>query len=80
MREAGDISAKKNEIDLKHFYSTRKRLQDQQLVLRFYIPLVLTLCFALPAIIPWYYWGESFKTAFFVASIFRYVFTLNVTW
>ena len=47
---------------------------------RFYIPLVLTLCFAMPALVPWYYWGESFKTAFFVASIFRYVFTLNITW
>jgi stearoyl-CoA desaturase (delta-9 desaturase) len=42
--------------------------------------LVLTLSFAMPALVPWYFWGESFKTAFFVASIFRYVFTLNVTW
>lgn len=47
---------------------------------RFYVPLVLLLCFTLPAFVPWYYWGESFKNAFFVASIFRYVFTLNITW
>lgn len=47
---------------------------------KYYIPLVLLLAFAMPAFVPWYFWGESFKTAFFVASIFRYVFTLNVTW
>jgi stearoyl-CoA desaturase (delta-9 desaturase) len=35
---------------------------------------------AMPTFVPWYFWGESFKTAFFVAAIFRYVFTLNVTW
>ena len=47
---------------------------------RFYVPLVLLLSFFMPAWVAWYCWGESFKTAFFVASIFRYVFTLNVTW
>jgi len=47
---------------------------------RFYLPLILLLCFALPAIVPWYFWGESLKTAFFCASIFRYILTLNVTW
>ncbi|KAK4009422.1 acyl-CoA Delta-9 desaturase [Daphnia magna] len=57
-------------------------LQDPVVVFqrKYYIPLVLTLCFTMPAVVPWYYWGESFKTSFFVASIFRYVFTLNVTW
>lgn len=34
----------------------------------------------MPAWVANYFWGESFKTAFFVASIFRYVVTLNVTW
>lgn len=47
---------------------------------QFYLPLILLLCFALPAIVPWYFWGESLKTAFFCASIFRYILTLNVTW
>jgi len=47
---------------------------------KFYVPLVLLLSFFMPAWVAWYCWGESFKTAFFVASIFRYVFTLNVTW
>ncbi|KAK4002430.1 hypothetical protein OUZ56_004258 [Daphnia magna] len=47
---------------------------------KFYIPLVLIFCFAMPTVVPWYYWGESLTTAFFVASIFRYVITLNVTW
>lgn len=47
---------------------------------KFYVPLVLVFCFAMPALVPWYYWGETFKTAFFVASIYRYVLTLNITW
>jgi len=57
-------------------------LQDPIVVYqrKFYIPLVLLVSFFLPAWVPWYYWGENFKTAFFVASIFRYVFTLNATW
>jgi stearoyl-CoA desaturase (delta-9 desaturase) len=47
---------------------------------KFYVPLVVLFCFTLPALVPWYFWGESFKTAFFIASIFRYCFTLNITW
>jgi len=47
---------------------------------KFYVPLVALFCFSLPALVPWYFWGESLKTAFFVASIFRYCLTLNVTW
>jgi len=47
---------------------------------KFYVPLVLLLSFIMPAWVANYFWGESFKTAFFVASIFRYVVTLNVTW
>ncbi|XP_046646011.1 acyl-CoA Delta-9 desaturase-like [Daphnia pulicaria] len=56
-------------------------LQDPVVVYqrKYYVPLAL-VCFALPAIVPWYFWGESFKTAFFVASVFRYVFTLHATW
>jgi len=57
-------------------------LQDPVVIYqrKFYVPLVLLLSFAMPAWVPWYFWGESFKTAFFVASIFRYVFNLNITW
>lgn len=47
---------------------------------RYYIPLAVTLCLVMPAVVPWYFWDESLQTAFFVASVFRYVLTLHATW
>lgn len=47
---------------------------------KYYMRLVLLMCIILPTIIPVYFWGESFKNAFFVAALFRYTFVLNVTW
>nr|CAH0109007.1 unnamed protein product [Daphnia galeata] len=47
---------------------------------KYYIPLAVTLCLVMPAVVPWYFWDESFQTAFFVASMFRYVLTLHATW
>lgn len=37
-------------------------------------------CFILPTFIPCYFWGETVKNAWFVATMFRYTFILNVTW
>lgn len=37
-------------------------------------------CFILPTVIPVYFWNESWINAFFVATLFRYTFILNVTW
>ncbi len=47
---------------------------------RFYVPLVVLFCFVMPTAVPVLMWGENVWTAFFVAAVFRYVFTLNVTW
>ncbi|XP_046442058.1 acyl-CoA Delta-9 desaturase-like isoform X3 [Daphnia pulex] len=57
-------------------------LQDPIVVYqrKFYIPLLIIFCFAMPTLVPWYFWGESLRTSFFVASILRYVITLNATW
>jgi stearoyl-CoA desaturase (delta-9 desaturase) len=38
------------------------------------------MCFVLPTVIPWYFWGESLWNAFFVCGILRLVFVLNITW
>jgi len=38
------------------------------------------LCFILPTILPVYGWGESWANSWFVATMFRYTFSLNVTW
>jgi len=47
---------------------------------KYYIPSVLLMCFILPTWVPCHFWGESFWTAFFVATIMRYTLTLNATW
>lgn len=47
---------------------------------RHYYPLVALLCFLMPTVVPVYYWGESAFISFYVAAVFRYVFTLNCTW
>ncbi|XP_027196846.2 stearoyl-CoA desaturase 5-like [Dermatophagoides pteronyssinus] len=47
---------------------------------KYYVPSVILMCFLLPTIIPWYYWGENFWTAFFVCAILRYILALQSTW
>ncbi|GMS95410.1 hypothetical protein PENTCL1PPCAC_17585, partial [Pristionchus entomophagus] len=46
---------------------------------RHYHLLVINICFLIPAVIPFHLWDESPLVAFYVASMFRYIFTLNST-
>lgn len=34
----------------------------------------------MPAVVPWYFWGETFSISFLLASILRYTLILNATW
>ncbi|GIX73960.1 stearoyl-CoA desaturase 5 [Caerostris extrusa] len=47
---------------------------------KYYIPLVITCCFVLPTLVPMYLWNETFVNSLFVATLFRFCFTLNQTW
>lgn len=47
---------------------------------RYYIISVLVMCFLVPTLVPWYFWGESLWTAYFLAAILRYTVSLNFTW
>ena len=38
------------------------------------------LCFALPAFIPLYFWGETLWNGFLFAGVLRYVWSLHCTW
>jgi len=38
------------------------------------------MCFVLPTVIPVYMWNETWTNAFFISTVLRYVFTLNMTW
>ncbi|KAK7901374.1 hypothetical protein WMY93_018143 [Mugilogobius chulae] len=47
---------------------------------RHYVLSLVLLCFALPTLVPWYCWGESLETAYFLPGLFRYALSLNATW
>ena len=47
---------------------------------RYYAVSVLLLCFIMPTLAPWYFWGESLWNAYFVCVILRYILALNATW
>ncbi|XP_059387452.1 acyl-CoA desaturase-like [Carassius carassius] len=47
---------------------------------RFYKSSVLLMCFFMPTVVPWYFWGESLWVAYFVPALLRYALVLNATW
>ncbi|XP_076875674.1 stearoyl-CoA desaturase 5-like [Brachyhypopomus gauderio] len=47
---------------------------------KYYRTSVVVMCFLLPTLVPWYFWGESIWISYFLASILRYTISLNVTW
>lgn len=38
------------------------------------------MCFILPTLVPWYFWGETFQHSLYVATLLRYAIVLNATW
>ncbi|KAM5271821.1 LOW QUALITY PROTEIN: acyl-CoA desaturase 1-like [Ctenodactylus gundi] len=57
-------------------------LRAEKLVMlqrRYYKPAVLVMCFILPTLVPWYYWGETFVHSLYVATFLRYAVVLNAT-
>ncbi|XP_057633267.1 acyl-CoA desaturase 1 [Chionomys nivalis] len=47
---------------------------------RYYLPGLLLMCFILPTLVPWYYWGETFVNSLYVGTFLRYAVVLNCTW
>lgn len=47
---------------------------------KYYLTLMPIATFVIPTWVPMYFWGESFVNAWFVSTMFRYAFTLNMTW
>ncbi|XP_041517404.1 acyl-CoA desaturase 1 [Microtus oregoni] len=47
---------------------------------RYYVPSFLLMCFILPTLVPWYYWGETFVNSLYVSAFLRYAMVLNATW
>lgn len=47
---------------------------------KYYLPLMVAICFVLPAYLPKLLWGESVWNGFFICAMLRYTFTLHMTW
>ncbi|XP_041866744.1 stearoyl-CoA desaturase b [Melanotaenia boesemani] len=47
---------------------------------RHYKLCVVILCFLVPMLVPWYFWGESLLVGYFVPGLLRYAVVLNATW
>ncbi|CAN9499759.1 unnamed protein product [Ophioblennius macclurei] len=47
---------------------------------RHYKLSVVILCFLVPMLVPWYFWGESLTVGYFIPGLLRYTVVLNATW
>uniref|UniRef100_A0A672H121 stearoyl-CoA 9-desaturase n=1 Tax=Salarias fasciatus TaxID=181472 RepID=A0A672H121_SALFA len=47
---------------------------------RHYKLSVVILCFLVPMLVPWYFWGESLAVGYFIPGLLRYTIVLNATW
>lgn len=47
---------------------------------RHYKLSVVMLCFLVPTVVPWYFWGESLAVGYFVSGLLRYTLILHATW
>ncbi|XP_062899521.1 stearoyl-CoA desaturase 5-like isoform X1 [Mobula hypostoma] len=76
VRKHPDVAEKGKKLDVSDL------LADPVVVFqrKYYRTSVLIMCFLMPTIIPWYFWGESLWNSYFLASILRYTISLNVTW
>nr|XP_034174557.1 acyl-CoA Delta(11) desaturase-like isoform X1 [Osmia lignaria] len=75
-RKHPDISEKGKGIDLSDLRNNRI-LAFQK---KYYKVLMPICCFILPTVIPVVAWDETWLNAYFVPTILRYVFSLNMTW
>ncbi|VVC27060.1 Hypothetical protein CINCED_3A025520 [Cinara cedri] len=75
-RKHPDIMEKGRGIDMSDLLAD-PIVAFQKKYYKFLMPL---LCFILPTMLPVYCWSESWANSWFVATMFRYTFSLNVTW
>ncbi|XP_053547919.1 acyl-CoA desaturase isoform X2 [Bombina bombina] len=76
MRKHPDVIEKGKKLDLSDLEADKVIMFQR----RHYKKSILLMCFTLPTVIPWYFWGESLATAFYVPCILRYALVLNGTW
>lgn len=71
-----EVIAKGKGLDISDLYADRVLVFQR----KYYMILMPLACFIIPTMIPIYLWNESLVNSFFVATMFRWTFILNVTW
>ncbi|XP_059199227.1 acyl-CoA desaturase-like [Centropristis striata] len=75
-RKHPDVIQKGQKLDLSDLKADKVVMFQR----RYYKLLVLSVCFLMPTLVPWYFWGESLAVAYFVPGLLRYVLGLHATW
>ncbi|XP_053393006.1 stearoyl-CoA desaturase 5-like isoform X2 [Mercenaria mercenaria] len=76
VRKHPDVKRKGKQLDISDLLADPV-LRVQR---KFYLPSVVLLCFAIPSIVPVYFWGENLITAFMLCGLLKYCAILNATW
>ncbi|KAM9379892.1 stearoyl-CoA desaturase [Phaethornis superciliosus] len=76
VRKHPDVIEKGQKLDLSDMKADKVVMFQR----RYYKASVVLLCFALPTIVPCYFWDESIVISFFIPAILRYTIGLNATW
>ncbi|XP_063381875.1 acyl-CoA Delta(11) desaturase-like [Cydia fagiglandana] len=73
VRKHPEVLSKGQTIDLSDVYSNPVLMFQK----KYAIPMIGTVCFGLPTLIPMYFWGESLNNAWHL-TILRYTVSLNI--
>ncbi|CAI9599155.1 unnamed protein product [Staurois parvus] len=76
MRKHPDVIEKGKKLDLSDLHADTVVMFQR----RHYKKLILLMCFVVPTVVPWYFWGESFYISLYVPCLLRYALVLNATW
>ncbi|KAL6487167.1 hypothetical protein MHYP_G00037930 [Metynnis hypsauchen] len=76
VRKHPDVIEKGSKLDLSDLKADRVVMFQR----RYYKLSVVVMCFLIPTLVPWCFWGESLWVAYFIPCLLRYTMVLNATW
>uniref|UniRef100_W5KA55 stearoyl-CoA 9-desaturase n=2 Tax=Astyanax mexicanus TaxID=7994 RepID=W5KA55_ASTMX len=76
VRKHPDVIEKGSKLELSDLKADKVVMFQR----RFYKSSVLLMCFAVPTVVPWLFWGESLWVSYFVPALLRYAVVLNASW
>ncbi|KAM4524365.1 acyl-CoA desaturase isoform 2-T2 [Odontesthes bonariensis] len=76
VRKHPDVIDKGRKLEINDLLSDKVVMFQR----RHYKMSVLLMCFFIPMVVPWYFWGETLWVAYFIPALLRYTLVLNATW